>query len=118
MSAILLQSNTALLLYYYTIIYYTIIYYAILCYAILYYYPILSYPPPLHYPLQAISLHGPSAALVLLGGVQYYTGQLFDIPAVTALAHAQGCVVGWDLAHAVGNVPLRLHEWGCDFACW
>ena len=62
--------------------------------------------------------HGPSLALVLLSGVQYYTGQLFDIERITRLAHAQGSLVGWDLAHAVGNVPLRLHDWGVDFACW
>eukprot|EP01048_Picozoa_sp_COSAG05_P001479 COSAG05_NODE_49_length_24373_cov_16.162561_35_plen_56_part_00 len=50
--------------------------------------------------------------------MQYLTSQLFDMGVITAAAHAQGCRVGWDLAHAVGNAPLQLHEWGADFACW
>jgi kynureninase len=62
--------------------------------------------------------YGESTALVLLPGVQYYSGQLFDMAAITAQAHDYGCAVGWDLAHAVGNVPLALHEWGPDFAAW
>ena len=61
---------------------------------------------------------GDSVALVLLGGVNYLTGELFDIPAVTAAAHDTGAVVGWDLAHAVGNVPLELNAWGVDWAAW
>ncbi|MEU6645618.1 kynureninase [Saccharomonospora sp. NPDC046836] len=61
---------------------------------------------------------GATVALVLLGGVNYLTGELLDIPAITAAGHAAGAVVGWDLAHAAGNVPLRLHEWGPDFAAW
>ena len=61
---------------------------------------------------------GREIALVLLSGVQYYTGQFFDVARITAAAHEQGCLVGWDLAHAVGNVPLELHAWGADFACW
>ncbi len=61
---------------------------------------------------------GEEIALVLMSGVQYFTGQLFDIPRITEAARAQGCAVGWDLAHAVGNVPLRLHDWDVDFAAW
>ncbi|TDD59083.1 kynureninase [Kribbella antibiotica] len=61
---------------------------------------------------------GDDVALVLLGGVNYLTGELMDIPAITAAGQRAGAVVGWDLAHAVGNVPLQLHEWGVDFAAW
>jgi kynureninase len=57
-------------------------------------------------------------ALLMLGGVNYLTGELMDIPAITAAARDKGVVVGWDLAHAAGNVPLKLHEWGADFAAW
>jgi kynureninase len=62
--------------------------------------------------------HGQRIAVVLLPGVQYLSGQVFDLKAITALAHAQGCIVGFDLAHAVGNVPVDLHDSGCDFAVW
>ncbi|BFZ55483.1 Kynureninase (L-kynurenine hydrolase) [Savitreella phatthalungensis] len=68
--------------------------------------------------LAFIDLHKDTAALLLLSGVQYYTGQLFDIPRITAFAKARGLIVGWDLAHAVGNVPLELHAWGVDFGVW
>ena len=66
----------------------------------------------------AIKEAGDALALVLIGGVHYYTGQAFDIERVTTAAHAAGAIAGWDLAHAVGNIELRLHEWNVDFACW
>ncbi|PRH82124.1 kynureninase [Arenimonas caeni] len=62
--------------------------------------------------------HGHRIALVLWPGVQYRTGQAFDLAAITRLAHARGCVVGFDLAHAAGNLPLALHDSGADFAAW
>lgn len=68
--------------------------------------------------LAAIHLNKDSLALVLLGGLNYYTGQLFDMAAITAAAHEAGALAGFDLAHAVGNVPLRLHHWNVDFAVW
>jgi kynureninase len=61
---------------------------------------------------------GPTVALVLLAGVNYLTGELPDLPAITAAGQAAGALVGWDLAHAAGNVPLRMHDWGADFAAW
>ena len=62
--------------------------------------------------------HRDLLALVMLPGVQFYTGQFFDIPTITAAAHAAGAYAGWDLAHAVGNLPLSLHDWQVDFASW
>jgi kynureninase len=67
---------------------------------------------------QVLEREGDSIALVLLPGVQYYTGQAFDIEAITRLAHEKRCVVGFDLAHAAGNLVLHLHEWNVDFAVW
>ena len=68
--------------------------------------------------LETIALRGGEIAVVLLSGVQYYSGRSFDIPAITKAGRAAGCVVGWDLAHAAGNVPLELHAWDVDFAAW
>lgn len=67
---------------------------------------------------QVIADHAADIALVLFGGVNYFTGQWFDMPAITAAGHAAGAIVGFDLAHAAGNVPLSLHSWDVDFACW
>src|SRR6185369_1463414 len=61
---------------------------------------------------------GEQISLVLLAGVNFFTGQFFDLARITAAAQKQGCVVGIDLAHAAGNVPLQLHEWNVDFAVW
>lgn len=66
------------------------------------------------------SIHnaGSDLALVLIGGVNYYNGQVFDMAAITQAAHSVGAYAGWDLAHAVGNVALDLHGWKVDFAAW
>lgn len=68
--------------------------------------------------LAAIQQHREELALVLFSGINYYTGQLFDIPSITAAAHEACAFAGFDLAHAAGNVELKLHEWEVDFACW
>jgi kynureninase len=68
--------------------------------------------------LQAIDQHKDQLALVLFGGINYYTGQLFDMAAITAAAHRASAFAGFDLAHVTGNVPLHLHDWDVDFAVW
>ncbi|MEI7471091.1 MAG: kynureninase [Chitinophagaceae bacterium] len=68
--------------------------------------------------LNTIAANADSTALVLFGGVNYYTGQAFDMELISKAAHHAGAVCGFDLAHAVGNIELKLHEWEVDFACW
>lgn len=68
--------------------------------------------------LSAIKANADQLAMVFLGGVNYFSGQLFNMPNLTRAAHAVGAIAGFDLAHAAGNVPLNLHEWGVDFAAW
>jgi kynureninase len=67
---------------------------------------------------ECLAQHGETIALVLWPGVQFRTGQAFDVTAVTSAAHRAGCIVGFDLAHAIGNLPLALHAGGADFAVW
>jgi kynureninase len=82
--------------------------------------PISSSNPTLttSYILSVIDQHASTTALLLLPGIQFYTGQLLDMPVITTHAHSLGIFVIWDLAHAVGNVELKLHEWECDAAAW
>ncbi|VDO68222.1 unnamed protein product [Heligmosomoides polygyrus] len=68
--------------------------------------------------LSFIEEHGEEIAVIFLPGIQYYTGQLFDIQTITRAGKDKGCLVGWDMAHAFANVPLQLHFWDVDFACW
>jgi kynureninase len=68
--------------------------------------------------LLAIEQNADELALVLFAGVNYYTGQVFDMAAITKATHKAGAFAGFDLAHAAGNIPLQLHDWGADFACW
>jgi len=73
---------------------------------------------PTDHILSIIDAHADSCAVLLLPGVQFYTGQFFDMPKINAHAQSKGILVGWDLAHAVGNVPMQLHDWNVDFAAW
>ena len=68
--------------------------------------------------ISTIDEHGKEALVVIIGGVNYYTGQVFDMKAITAAAHEVGAYCGFDLAHAVGNIKLKLHDWNIDFGCW
>jgi kynureninase len=68
--------------------------------------------------LATIRQHSHETALVLFGGVNYYSGQVFNMAAITRAGHEAGAVVGFDLAHAAGNIELKLHDWEVDFACW
>jgi kynureninase len=67
---------------------------------------------------QLLDREGSSIALLLLGGVNYYSGQAFDLARIAATARRHGCCVGYDLAHAAGNLELQLHDWDVDFAVW
>ena len=73
---------------------------------------------PTSHILSIIDAHASDTALLLLPGIQFYTGQLLDIATITAHAQSKGITVGWDLAHAAGNVPLQMHDWNVDFAVW
>jgi kynureninase len=68
--------------------------------------------------LKQIADNADELALVLFSGINYYTGQFFDLEAIAKAGHAAGAIVGYDLAHAAGNIPLKLHDWDADFACW
>ena len=68
--------------------------------------------------LKTIDKHASETALILLPGIQFYTGQYFDVPTITKHAHSKDILIGWDCAHAAGNVELKLHDWNVDFAVW
>ena len=68
--------------------------------------------------LETVDQHADMTALILLPGVQFYTGQYLDIPTMTRHARSKGILIGWDCAHAAGNVDLKLHDWDVDFAVW
>lgn len=77
-----------------------------------------SAPVPTEVFLSAIERHGAETAVLVLGAVHFMSGQLFDLPAIIKAAHEKGIIVGLDIAHAIGNVPMRLHDWEADFAVW
>ena len=67
---------------------------------------------------ELLDREGESVALILMGGINYFSGRAFDLARVARAAHAKGCIVGFDLAHAAGNLVLKLHEWDADFTVW
>jgi len=67
---------------------------------------------------ELLEREGDSIAIFALAGVNYYSGQFYDVKTITSLVQAYGIPIGWDMAHAAGNIDLKLHEWGCDFAVW
>ena len=91
----------------------------LLCGFLLWKKPLLPVQPVFAQELdKQIEKEGKSVDLILIGGVNYYSGQFFNIKEITRSGHDQGCMVGFDLAHAAGNVPLELHNWDVDFAAW